>query len=310
MDVAKRAKQLEEQTFLTNRSLFPLLYAFTDIIDDFYNLHRPTSRDYESRRDLICMLNIIAKEAYGNEIECDISVENRDGIAKSQIVLMICAIDERFQKLCFVVKAWAKSQDINSSKALVAFHLQRRDPPILPPFSEIFKDETDPPTVNSSIPKFLNYGRRNNESLAELFLTFLIRVEDFTIRSLNFARALSPPKMKKINQCFYKSVLNIHAFLNGKLDRSQLTDRLFGMDQDVKSKSVRKFDSIESKKPAAGAAKWKRLKKGDLSTAPSGSGIRYDSLIMGNGSGNPIFSSNRNEYTMGNATGHECYSLC
>ncbi|GAB2223132.1 hypothetical protein Droror1_Dr00017269 [Drosera rotundifolia] len=425
-DVAKRAKQLEELAFSTNRSLFPRLYAFTDIIDDFYNLHRPTSRDYESRRDLIRILNIIAKEAYGNEkvcptvepfgsflmdmfssqsdldlsinfndnatvvsrqrqtktlrrfsqkfnnlqrnghvtkvnailsarvpvlkvtdcgtgIECDISVENRDGIAKSQIVLMISAIDERFQKLCFMVKAWAKSQGINSSVdgtlnslsliALVAFHLQRRDPPILPPFSEIFKDGTDPPTVNSAIPKFLNYGRRNNESLAELFVTFLIRldsvkalwddglcasayeaswihktftrkigcmtVEDFTIRSLNLARALSPPKMKKINQSFHKSILNIHAFLDGKLDRSQLTDKLFGTDQDVKSKSVRKFDSIESKKPAAGAPKRKRFKKGKPSTAPSGSGIRYDSLNTGNGSGNPIFSSNRNENTKG-----------
>ncbi|KAL9269492.1 HESO1-like protein [Drosera capensis] len=426
MDVVKRAKQLEEQAFLTNRSLFPRLYAFTDIIDDFYNLHRPTSHDYESRRDLIRILNLIAKEAYGNEkvcptvepfgsflmdmfssqsdldlsinfndnasvvsrqrqtktlrrfgqkfnnlqrkghvtkvdailsarvpvlkvtdcgtgIECDISVENRDGIAKSQIVFMISAIDERFQKLCFMVKAWAKSQGINSSKegtlnslsliALVAFHFQRRDPPILPPFSEIFKDGTDPPTVNNAIPKFLNYGRRNNESLAELFVTFLIRldsvrtlwdvglcasayeaswihktfskkigcitVEDFTVRSLNLARALSPPKMKKINQCIHNSVLHIHAFLDGTLDRSQLMDKLFGTDQDVESKSVRKFDSIESKKPPAGAVKWKRLKKVNPSTTPSGSGIRYDSLNTSNGSGNPIFSSNRDENKKG-----------
>ena len=39
----------------------------------------------------------------GSGIECDISVENRDGILKSQIVHMISSIDERFQMLSFLV---------------------------------------------------------------------------------------------------------------------------------------------------------------------------------------------------------------
>ncbi|KAK2989559.1 hypothetical protein RJ640_026824 [Escallonia rubra] len=71
----------------------------------------------------------------GTGIECDISVENRDGILKSHIVHMISSIDGRFQKLSFLMKAWAKVHDINSSKdhtlnslsiiLLVAFHLQQ-----------------------------------------------------------------------------------------------------------------------------------------------------------------------------------------
>ncbi|XP_009622967.1 protein HESO1-like isoform X5 [Nicotiana tomentosiformis] len=70
----------------------------------------------------------------GTEIECDISVENWDGISKSKIIYMIGAIDERFRKLSFLMKAWAKAQNINSAKdqtlnslsiiLLVAFHLQ------------------------------------------------------------------------------------------------------------------------------------------------------------------------------------------
>ncbi|XP_057500742.1 uncharacterized protein LOC130784769 isoform X2 [Actinidia eriantha] len=70
----------------------------------------------------------------GSGIECDISVENRDGILKSQIVHMISSIDERFQMLSFLMKTWAKAHDINSSKErtlnslsiilLVVFHLQ------------------------------------------------------------------------------------------------------------------------------------------------------------------------------------------
>lgn len=39
----------------------------------------------------------------GTGIECDLSVDNRDGIAKSHIIYAISAIDERFRKLSFLV---------------------------------------------------------------------------------------------------------------------------------------------------------------------------------------------------------------
>lgn len=39
----------------------------------------------------------------GTGIECDISIENRDGILKSQLIHIICSIDERFRKLSFLV---------------------------------------------------------------------------------------------------------------------------------------------------------------------------------------------------------------
>ncbi|GAB2275432.1 hypothetical protein Dimus_010188 [Dionaea muscipula] len=250
----------------------------------------------------------------GTGIECDISVENRDGIAKSHIILMISAIDERFQKLCFMVKAWAKSQGINSSKdgtlnslslvSLVAFHLQKRDPPILPPFSEIFKDGTDPATVKDALPKFLKYGERNNESLAELFVTFLIRlesvktlwaeglcasayqgswirktwakkigcitVEDFTIRALNLARALSPGRMSDVYQRIHDSLHCIQDFVDGKMDRSKLRDSLFGPDHLVDDEGIiKKFDPIEVEQPAVSASKENGL-------IEEGSGVAVD----------------------------------
>lgn len=40
----------------------------------------------------------------GTGVECDISVENRDGISKSQIIRIISSIDERFKKLSFLVR--------------------------------------------------------------------------------------------------------------------------------------------------------------------------------------------------------------
>ncbi|RDX76604.1 Protein HESO1, partial [Mucuna pruriens] len=70
----------------------------------------------------------------GTGIECDLSVNNRDGIIKSHIIHAISAIDERFRKLSFLMKSWAKAHDINSPKdstlsslsivSFVAFHLQ------------------------------------------------------------------------------------------------------------------------------------------------------------------------------------------
>ncbi|PHT42933.1 hypothetical protein CQW23_16958 [Capsicum baccatum] len=41
----------------------------------------------------------------GTKIECDISVENRDGVSKCKIIHMICSLDERLQILRFSVKS-------------------------------------------------------------------------------------------------------------------------------------------------------------------------------------------------------------
>ncbi|KAL8223072.1 hypothetical protein R6Q57_020471 [Mikania cordata] len=122
-------------------------------------------------------------------VECDVSVGNMDGISKSLFIRFITSIDERFQKLCFLMKAWAKANDINSPKdgtlnslsiiLLVAFHLQTRDPPILPPFSAILKDGKDSASVKNSVKNFQSYGRRNTETLGELFISFLIKVKLF-----------------------------------------------------------------------------------------------------------------------------------
>ncbi|RAL51578.1 hypothetical protein DM860_011080 [Cuscuta australis] len=208
----------------------------------------------------------------GTRIECDISVENRDGVLKSKIVHMICSIDERFGKLSFLMKAWAKAQNINSSKfktlnslsiiLLVAFHLQTRNPPILPPFSAIYKDGADLAAVEKLVHNLATYGKSNKESVAELFMTLLnkllavenlwckgicastyegswlsktwdfkvacISVEDFTDRSQNVARAVGVKEVKKIYKCIHNSSQHISAFMEGKIEGSTLKEYLFG----------------------------------------------------------------------------------
>ncbi|KAG7633414.1 hypothetical protein ISN44_As03g037140 [Arabidopsis suecica] len=123
----------------------------------------------------------------GTGVECDLSVENKDGILNSQIVRIISQIDGRFQKLCLLVKHWAKAHEVNSAlhrtlnsvsiTLLVALHLQTQNPPILPPFSMLLKDGMDPPNVEKRAQKFLNWGQRNQESLGRLFATFFIKLQ-------------------------------------------------------------------------------------------------------------------------------------
>ncbi|KAL8527919.1 hypothetical protein ACS0TY_005653 [Phlomoides rotata] len=211
----------------------------------------------------------------GTGVECDISVENRDGILKSKMIYNISSIDERFKKLSFLMKNWAKAHNINSSKdktlnslsiiLLVAFHMQTRNPPILPPFAAIFKDDnTDPEKVMELVPNFLNYGQSNKESVAELFVTLLIKlssveklwaeglcasvrsaswtsktwgkskvapisVEDFTDQSQNVARAVGQDEVKLIYKCIDISLQHIFSFVDGKIG-VDVKDLLFGRD--------------------------------------------------------------------------------
>ncbi|XP_074287104.1 uncharacterized protein LOC141612267 isoform X1 [Silene latifolia] len=351
-DVLENAKRYELQKLEENKTLFIKLSALEILLNDVYEKNRPCFQDYDNRSNLVCVLNQIAQEIYGNScddnypvvkefgsfvmdlfnascdldlsinfsdnkdnadrlvqintlkkfsrkfqklqrkrivsdvqlilsarvpvlkvtdcgtrVECDLSVGNLDGIVKSQIIRMISAVDERFRKLCILIKVWAKANDINSAKdgtinsfsliLLVAFHLQTREIPILPPFSAILKDGLDPTTVNQNIQEFLNFGERNKESLAELFVSMLIKlesvnplwrdglcvstyegswilnklgcisIEDFGNRSQNTCRALKRKKQGKIYNCICNSIKEIRLFMDQKIDASELENRLF-----------------------------------------------------------------------------------
>ncbi|XP_057729433.1 protein HESO1-like [Arachis stenosperma] len=207
----------------------------------------------------------------GTGIECDLSVENRDGIAKSRIIHSISAIDERFRKLCFLAKSWAQAQNINSSKdrtlnslsivSLVAFHLQTCNPPILPPFSALLKEGADPESVTRAVKNYANYGKKNSDSLAKLFITLFVKlasveqlwqnglcislyegswilkswgrksysisIEDFTDPSQNFSRAVGPEEVNTIYGCIHRSLNFILRFLDGQMQGKELMPLLF-----------------------------------------------------------------------------------
>ncbi|KAG2633643.1 hypothetical protein PVAP13_2NG240500 [Panicum virgatum] len=122
----------------------------------------------------------------GTGIECDISVENKDGMTRSMIFKYVSMIDERFQILSYLVKFWANIHDLNSPRkltmssmsiiSLVAFHLQTRHPPILPAFSALLKDGLDCASVERNILPFKGFGSRNTESVAELFVSLISKL--------------------------------------------------------------------------------------------------------------------------------------
>ncbi|KAG8043026.1 hypothetical protein GUJ93_ZPchr0100g33248 [Zizania palustris] len=119
----------------------------------------------------------------GTGVECDISVENKDGMSRSMIFKFISSIDERFQIICYLMKFWAKAQGVNCPKdrtmssmviiSLVAFHLQTRCPPILPAFS-VYGSDVE--SIQRNALLFEGFGCRNKESVAELFVSLMSKL--------------------------------------------------------------------------------------------------------------------------------------
>ncbi|KAL8545514.1 hypothetical protein ACS0TY_005605 [Phlomoides rotata] len=133
---------------------------------------------------------------------------------------------------------------------------------LLNPYS--LDDNTDPEKVMELVPNFLNYGQSNKESVAELFVTLLIKlssveklwaeglcasvrsaswtsktwgkskaapisVEDFTDQSQNVARAVGQDEVKLIYKCIDISLQHIFSFVDGKIGVN-VKDLLFGRD--------------------------------------------------------------------------------
>ncbi|XP_020396482.1 uncharacterized protein [Zea mays] len=96
----------------------------------------------------------------GTGVECDISVENKDGMTRSMIIKFVSSLDERFQILSYLVKFWAKT----------------RHPPILPAFSDLLKDGLDCESIERNALRFRDFGSRNKESVAELFVSLISKI--------------------------------------------------------------------------------------------------------------------------------------
>ncbi|XP_035816834.1 uncharacterized protein [Zea mays] len=157
----------------------------------------------------------------GTGVECDISVENKDGMTRSMIIKFVSSLDERFQILSYLVKFWAKVHDLNTPRqltmssmsiiSLVAFHLQ------LLSAESLWEHGLCASNFEASwISKTWKKGVGN------------LSVEDFLDRSQNFARSVGKVQMQKICKCLRECALNLLDFMRGKMDTTKLKTLLFG----------------------------------------------------------------------------------
>lgn len=189
-----------------------------------------------------------------SEIECDISIENNDGVFKSELIHIFSSIDKRFQKLCYLMKAWAKAHNINSSKdgtlnslsiiLLVAFHLQTRATPILPPFSVFLEAGGGLPEVQKRVLRYKQFGNSNRETVPELFISLMCKL--LSVESLwKEGLCASTYEGSWISKMFNNNCMNVEDFT----DRSQNAARSVGMSEcEIIYKCIRETLSLLQKR--------------------------------------------------------------
>ncbi|XP_074622924.1 poly(A) RNA polymerase, mitochondrial-like isoform X1 [Acropora palmata] len=90
-----------------------------------------------------------------SDLACDLSINNRLGVANSELLRCYMSLDPRIPQLIFIVKAWAKAKGLSVYRqlsnyaltVLVLYFLQIQVPPVIPSlqqgFSAWIKKETD-----------------------------------------------------------------------------------------------------------------------------------------------------------------------
>jgi hypothetical protein len=81
-------------------------------------------------------------------VECDVSIGRQDGAFKSVVMGILAQFDWRFGAMVRLIKCWARAHDVNDAAEgtlnsyaltlMVVFHLQNRQPRVLPEFEELF----------------------------------------------------------------------------------------------------------------------------------------------------------------------------
>lgn len=152
---------------------------------------------------------ILKVESNLRNVSCDISIDNLKCQMKSRLLFWISEIDTRFRDMVLLVKEWAKAHNINNPKfgtfnsysltLLVVFHFQTCAPAIFPPLKDIYpgnliddlkglRADTErriEETCAANIRRFQSYNLRaeNRSSLSELFISFLGKFSDISLKA-------------------------------------------------------------------------------------------------------------------------------
>ncbi|BFG22726.1 hypothetical protein CerSpe_090000 [Prunus speciosa] len=152
---------------------------------------------------------ILKVESNLQNVSCDISIDNLKCQMKSRLLFWISEIDTRFRDMVLLVKEWAKTHNINNPKfgtfnsysltLLVVFHFQTCAPAIFPPLKDIYpgnliddlkglRADTErhiEETCATNIRRLQSYNLRaeNRSSLSELFISFLGKFSDISLKA-------------------------------------------------------------------------------------------------------------------------------
>ncbi|XP_048326001.1 protein HESO1 [Ziziphus jujuba] len=227
---------------------------------------------------------ILKVESNLQNISCDISIDNLQGQMKSKFLFWINELDGRFRDMVLLVKEWAKAHNINNPKAgtfnsyslslLVVFHFQTCVPAIFPPLQDIYPgniaddltglradaEKYIAETCAANITRFRLDKMRavNRSSLSELFISFLGKFSDISLKASNLgictyrgqweyiesntrwlpktyaifvedpfeqpqntARAVNSKQLSRISEAFestYRRLISVHPSRNSLLD--------------------------------------------------------------------------------------------
>ncbi|KAJ4719966.1 protein HESO1 [Melia azedarach] len=152
---------------------------------------------------------ILKFESSGQNISCDVSIDNLCGQMKSKFLFWISEMDGRFRDMVLLVKEWAKAHGINNPKSgtlnsyslslLVIFHFQTCEPAILPPLKVIYPgnlvddlkgtrasaERQIAEIYTANIARFRSdkYRPINRSSLARLFISFFEKFSGISLKA-------------------------------------------------------------------------------------------------------------------------------
>ncbi|XP_064973823.1 uncharacterized protein LOC135582600 isoform X9 [Musa acuminata AAA Group] len=236
---AAKAELRESEKILFGPQVFSTLDS---LLLDIHAMLQPRPIDYEQRRLLIEEFNSMAVDRFG----------------KGHITGVLPIMGARVPVLKVVDCRTGVECDISVENK----DAQTRNPPILPPFCALLKDGTDMLSIERRVAGFKNFGIRNRESVAELFVSLLrkllsvmhlwghglcastcegswickkqwasgvgnMNVEDFLDRSENFARSVGEAGMQKIYECIRGSLSDLSRFAMRQIDSLELKELIF-----------------------------------------------------------------------------------
>nr|GLL29604.1 protein HESO1-like [Ipomoea trifida] len=237
----KEAAKCQRKTLLKYKIALEKSSGLEELLHGVCLVLFPKPSDYDARRDLIRIFNEIVKEIYGCSRDIPRVVEFGSFTmdlfaAKSDLDLSVnfSNLDIPRDRKISTLKKLAKKFNLLQRSGHVhgVNPITRAIVPVLKVVDSGTGVECDISVGNKDgilKSKILYFVSLIDESYHQS-MNFGSKVEDFTDRSQNVARAVGESEMKRINDCINLSIERISDFLSCRMEGYALSEFLFGKD--------------------------------------------------------------------------------